>query len=43
MNKWQSGIKINGKLKHLGYFINEEKARDSYNIKVQELDENSKY
>ena len=29
-NKWQSQIRINGKLKHLGMFDNEEDARQAY-------------
>jgi len=29
-NKWQSYIRINGKLKHLGYFDNEEEAHQAF-------------
>ena len=29
-NKWQAGIWLNGKLKYLGLFINEEDARNVY-------------
>lgn len=36
-NKWISRIRINGKLKHLGYFINEYDAHIAYENKLKEL------
>ena len=30
MNKWKAQIRLDGKLKHLGYFVNEEDARNAY-------------
>lgn len=34
-NKWQSQILINGKIKHLGYFINELEASEAYQLKLK--------
>ena len=31
LNKWRCRIRINGKLKHIGYFNNEEEAKENYN------------
>ena len=36
-NKWIASIRINGKKIHLGYFINEEDASNTYNNKLKEL------
>lgn len=36
-NKWQSQILINGKVKHLGYFINELEANNAYQLKINKL------
>ena len=36
-NKYIACIGINGKLKHIGYFDNEEEAANAYNIKANEL------
>lgn len=36
-NKWMSGIKINGKRKHLGYFINEYDAYLAYQKELKKL------
>lgn len=36
-NKWKSRIRINGKLKHLGYFINELEASNAYQNKLKTL------
>ena len=36
-NKWRSRIVINGKLKHLGYFINELEASKAYQEKLNNL------
>jgi hypothetical protein len=36
-NKWVSNIRINGIKTHLGYFSNEEDARDAYVNKAKEL------
>jgi len=36
-NKWASSIMINGKLKYLGLFINEEEASDVYQNKLKEI------
>lgn len=35
--KWQCNIRINGILKHLGYFINEEEASNTYQLKINSL------
>lgn len=36
-NKWKSGIRINGKSKHIGYFNNEYDAHIAYQNKLKEL------
>lgn len=36
-NKWKSGIRINGKTKHLGYYKNEKKASEVYQKELKEL------
>lgn len=33
-NKWQVGINVNGKRKHLGYFVDEDEAGQAYNNAV---------
>ena len=44
LEKWQSQINIgNGKKKHLGYFHNEEDARDAYETKAKELQKEFRY
>ena len=35
--KWRAQIKINGKLKHLGYFTSEKKAAEAYQQALNEL------
>ena len=35
--KWSASIRIDGKLKHLGYFTNEEEASEVYQKKYNEL------
>ena len=36
-NKWEANISINGKMKHLGYFTNEEEAAEVYKKKYHEI------
>ena len=36
-NKWVARISIDGKLKHLGYFTNEEEAAETYKKKYNEI------
>ena len=36
-NKWTSSISINGKVKYLGLFINEEEASEIYQNKIKEI------
>ena len=36
-NKWRSNITVNGKLKHLGYFINELEASEVYKKELNNL------
>jgi len=36
-NKWKAQISINGKNKHLGYFLSEEEAARAYDAKAKEL------
>ena len=36
-NKWRSHIYVNGKIKHLGYFTNEQEASQTYQNKLKEL------
>ncbi len=34
--KWRSNIKTNGKVKHLGFFVNEEDAAKAYDVALRE-------
>ena len=36
-NKWMSSIRINGEKKHLGYFINELEASNTYQNRLKEI------
>ena len=36
-NRWQARIRINGKLKYLGGFFNEEEASQAYQLALEEL------
>ena len=36
-SKWQGAIRINGKIKHLGYFKDEKKAAQAYQIELKKI------
>ncbi|MEB6263623.1 AP2 domain-containing protein [Mammaliicoccus sciuri] len=42
-NKWFAFIKLNGKNKHLGYFVNEDKAGEAYNQAIMTFLEGNGY
>ena len=36
-SKWQGAIRVNGKIKHLGYFKDEKKAAQAYQIELKKI------